>query len=66
MNPVITFPITIGSYPILDEPPKYSQSILPILPSAPKLAGMPITHSTKKSQPLPTAPFPENGLLYEF
>lgn len=32
INPTITIPITIGSYPILDEPPRYS-TVNTIVPS---------------------------------
>lgn len=33
INPTIMIPITIGSYPILDEPPSYAAAVNTIVPS---------------------------------
>lgn len=71
MNPTITLPITIGSYPIQDEPPNYSSSMLA---SAILNARISRSRSTQQQQPPQNeqnsrngdassfdSPFPENG-----
>lgn len=69
MNPYMQIPITIGSYPILDEPPFYGNvagagitkpPTAPALPLA-SVSGAGTTVPTSNGHQLPSAPFPENG-----
>lgn len=69
MNPFMQIPITIGSYPILDEPPLYGNVAAAAIlqqPSAPALSSA-IVSNTVVALPAsdghqrPSAPFPENG-----
>lgn len=76
MNPFMQIPITIGSYPILDEPPLYGNvaaaaAAIPQQPSAPALplvsasrAGVAVPASDGHERP--SAPFPENGKTLSF
>lgn len=78
LNPYMQIPITIGSYPILDEPQLYgyptaipATSVITQQPSAPASApsvGTASKATTSNGSERPSAPFPENGkfLSYTF
>lgn len=69
INPTIKIPITIGSYPILDQPPNYIHSIAPAVSNEIAFRQQPtaqIAESAPQGQTTiqqPSAPYPENGLL---
>lgn len=63
INPTIKIPITIGSYPISDQPPNYIHSIAPAVSNEIAICQQLTAQTVEWAPRRPSAPYPENGLF---